>query len=192
MLAPTLPRIQILERTLSRVRHRDFSPVKPGRNEHAITPAGRCRLHLEVAVEVMKRTEDGGWNGLLLFLEAGRDRGHAPVELAPLRLRFARWEQRHHRADFLFLLGAGECVTAAVEDAVQRVVVAHRDRVELVIVTPRTAETQAEHRLPQIVDRVLNRQVVIVLRVEAEPPRDREIAGRDRAFGVAFTITSNR
>ena len=185
-------RIEVFERALSRVGDGDLSRIEPRWNEHAITPSRRRCLHFEVTVEIVQRTEDGGGDGLLLLLKTRRDGSDSPVELAPFWKRFARRQQRQQRADFLLLLGTGERIAAAVEDAVQRVVVVHRDRIELVIVTPRTTETQPEHRLAQIVDRVPNSQVVIVLRVEPKSPRDREIAGRGELLGIAVTSSLRR
>ncbi len=60
------------------------------------------------------------------------------------------------------------CRPATGHDAVKGVVVLHRHRVELVIVTSNTSETQPEHGLSQCIDRVLDRKVVVVLGIKSE------------------------
>ena len=86
--------MEILERALSRVRHGDLPLVEPRWNEDAVAPSRCRRLHLEVAVEVVDRTQNGSRHGLLLLLKAGGNRGDSRLELAPFRERFAGREQR--------------------------------------------------------------------------------------------------
>ena len=185
-------RIEILERALRGVRHRDLSLVNPRRDEHAIAAARRRGLHLEVPIEIIERAQHRRRHGLLLLLQLARERGHARIEFTPLRPGFFQRLQRHHRARFRFLLRAGEGVARAVENAVQRVIIARRDGIEFVIVTACAAQAQAQHGLTQRVDRVLDRQVVIILRVESEAAGDREITGGRRAFRVQLARAASR
>ena len=87
--------------------------------------------------------------------------------------------QGHEVLGPLRLLRPGEGVARAGEDAVEGVIVLARDRVELVVVAAGAGDRQAEDRLAQRVDRVLDRQVVVVLRVEAEAAGDGQEAGGD-------------
>ena len=86
----------------------------------------------------------------------------------------------------MLLLRAGERIAAAVEDPVKRVVVVHRNRVEFVIVAAGAAQAEAKNGLAQRVDRVLDGQVMIILGIEAESPRNGEISGRGRTLRVLF------
>src|SRR4051812_22234026 len=79
---------------------------------------------------------------------------------------------RHQVIRLLLLLRAGEGVARAGEKAVERVVVLRGNWIKLVIVVAGAAEAKAENRLAGGVDGVLNGQVVIVLRIEAEAARD--------------------
>ena len=93
----------------------------------------------------------------------------------------------------LRLLRAGEGVTRAGEDAVEGVILLARDRVELVVVAPAAGDRQAEDRLAQRVDRVLDRQVVVVLRVEAEAAGDgQEPGGDDPRVAASRSASSSR
>src|SRR5437016_2130457 len=80
-------------------------------------------------------------------------------------------------------LRARKRVARAVEDAVERVVIARRDGIELVIVTARAADAQAEHAFAHVVNQVLDGQMKLVV-PRAEPPRDSEITGRDNLLEV--------
>ncbi|MCY2962520.1 MAG: hypothetical protein NT069_02520 [Planctomycetota bacterium] len=51
--------------------------------------------------------------------------------------------------------------------------------------TPRASQAQSQNRLTERVNRVLNREVVVVLGIETESSRDRQVAGRCHPFGVA-------
>ena len=167
--ADSAERVKILERTLRIRRHGNRPIINPRRHEHAVAAAGRRSLHLEITIHVIQRTQGGGGRRLLLSLQIPRQRRDMCVELAPLGLRLLRRQQRNQRTGFLLLLRTGERVARALEDAVERVVIVHRDRIELVRMAARAAERQAKNGLAQRVDRVLNREVMIILRVEAEP-----------------------
>src|SRR5262249_53923767 len=87
-----------------------------------------------------------------------------PVEILGLLAADERDHLRRVRVDF----GAREGIADAVEDAVKRVVIALRDRVELVIVTARATHAQAQKSLSEVVNRVVDRQVhLLVARTEA-------------------------
>ena len=90
------------------------------------------------------------------------------IKFSPLRDRFAGRDQWHHCSKSLFLFRAREGIPTAVEDAVHRVVVLHRDGIKLMIMTPRATEAEPHDRLSQRIDGVLNCQMVIVLRIEPE------------------------
>ena len=88
------------------------------------------------------------------------------------------------RSHVRLLLRAGEGISRAVEDAVEGVIVPRGDGVVLVVVAPGAAERQAEERLAERVDRVLDGQVVVVLGVEPEAPRHGDEAGGRHEPGV--------
>ena len=119
-----------------------------------------------------------------------------PGERVPQRLGLGAGPERGHGPHVRLLLRAGEGIPRAVEDAVEGVIVAGGDGVVLVVVAAGAAERQAEERLAGRVDRVLDRQVVIVLGVEPEPPRDRpgsrspSPSGRRRARAAPSAMMS--
>ena len=190
--ADSAERVKILERTLRIRAHGDLPLVNPRRHEHALAATSGGGLHLEIAIEVIQRTQHRRGCRLLLPFQIPSQRGDACIERAPFGLRFLRGQQRNQRARFLLLLRTGERVAGALEDAVERVVIVHRDRVELVRVTPRTAERQAENGLAQRVDGVLNGEVMIVLRVEPKAPRNREVTGGRHPLSVTRARSSAR
>ena len=57
-------------------------------------------------------------------------------------------------------------LATAVKDSVQAVIVLHGHIIKFVIMAPCTAKTESKHRLSQCVNRVLNRQMMIVLRIK--------------------------
>ena len=84
----------------------------------------------------------------------------------------------------MFAIGANERLNlrlaAAREDAVQRVVILRRDRIELVIVAARAGDRQAEEALRHDVDAVVDDVVLHSL----EPLADREEAERGEVARV--------
>ena len=68
------------------------------------------------------------------------------------------------------MLRAGVRVHGTVKDAVQRVVVRSRDGIKLVIVTTCATDGQAEKRLTEVVERVLNGDVLQIVRTHADTP----------------------
>jgi len=61
-----------------------------------------------------------------------------------------------------------------------------------VIVTPRAGNAQPQNALAEHVNRVVDRQKVILIQIKAKSPRDAEISGRRDKFGIAFVgLVSN-
>ncbi len=164
--APRPRRIYVGIRTLGRGGHPRPVEVAPGNAR-----PHRNLLRLERTVDPDDRAElglDRGLAGVDLL-----DLGDKPGEgLVVCLLPCGGLGGRHHWhkiARTVLLLRAGEGVAGAVENPVESIVVGRRDRVELVVVAAGTAKAETEHRLADRVDRVLDRQVLIILRVEPEP-----------------------
>lgn len=86
----------------------------------------------------------------------------------------------------LFGFAAGEGEAGGGEDAVERVVIAHRDGIVFVVVTAGTAEGEAEDRFAHGIEDVLVGQVHVLVDVVTESTGDGEEAGGDDVFGEAF------
>ena len=144
---------------------------------------------------------DGGVDAGLLVGAVGRlpGLGFQSHELLHLRvkpgqLRTMRFEQgvdlrgRLERHE-VFLgpadLGTGERVARAAENAVETVVVAGRERIELVIVAAGAGNGRTENGAAHIVDGIFERQMMFAIAVAAEAPGDGEIAGGDDALACA-------
>src|SRR5262249_54734635 len=79
-------------------------------------------------------------------------------------------------------------VAGAAEDAVHRVIVAVGNRVELMVVAPGATHAESQKCFPNIVDRVVDRQIVFVI-LRAEPPRSRDISsGNDMLVAICFSL----
>ena len=173
---------ELLEGALRGGRHGDRPLIPPRRHEHAVAPAAGRSLELEVAVEIGDRAERCRRHGLV---EGGKLR-RQPTDVgfirAPRLSVGSRLPERRQAPHPLLLLRAGEGIAAALEDPVQGVVVAGADGIELVIVAAGAAEAQAHHRCPEGVDGVLDREVVVFLRIEAEAAGDGKKPGRHDAL----------
>src|SRR4029079_15105390 len=106
-------------------------------------------------------------------------RGDGRAVRAEQRLDLRGRQQRDEALLPLAHLGTGEGVAGAGEDAVEGVVVARGERVELVVVAPRAGDGAAQHGTAQVVDRVLERQVVFARAIAAEAPRDGQVTRGD-------------
>ena len=84
------------------------------------------------------------------------------------------------------LLAARPGELRAVKDPVECVIVARGDRVELVVVAARAFERQSEERLPDAVDRALQREVPQFVGGGCIPATEGQEAGGGHQFGVAF------
>ena len=71
----------------------------------------------------------------------------------------------------------------ALEDTIEAVVVARRDRVVFVIVAPCTAEREAKDGLAKRVDCVLKREVHVLVDVMPKAPRDGKVTCGGDALG---------
>src|SRR6185436_3942354 len=128
--------------------------------------------------DVVERADFDAGHSLLGRLQLLSENREPFIVFSPRNRCFVRRQQRSHRPYLLLLLRAGEGITAALEDAVEGVVVAGGDRIELVVMAAGTAECQADERLAEGINRVLNREMVVVFAIKSEPPRDGEIARR--------------
>ena len=84
----------------------------------------------------------------------------------------------------LELFRAGVRELRARKDTVQGVIIAHRHGVELVVVTPRTAERDPQVRAAHRVDRVLERQVPQVIRTRSVSAGEGQKPGRHDPLGI--------
>ena len=107
----------------------------------------------------------------------------------PLARELSGRQQRHEVPRPLGLLVTGEGELRTGNDAVEGIVVGRGDGVILVVVAAGTANGEAKGRLAERVDRVLMGQVHVIDRVEAEPSRDGEKAGRRDPFGEGFSVS---
>src|SRR5262249_36322756 len=107
------------------------------------------------------------------FLDLGSQRTCLGVKSGLEPDRIFAWYQGDEVGRLPAIFRAGIGIAAAVENAIEGVIVLAQNRIEFVIVAPGTAERQSQERLAGGVDRVLNGQVMIVFRVEAEAARDR-------------------
>ena len=95
---------QIFVGALCGIRNGDFPLVKPRWDEHTVAPACRRCLHFKVTVHIVERSQNGGGNGQLSFLQLRGHRRNAMIECSPFWNRFLGWQQWDHRAKSLLLL----------------------------------------------------------------------------------------
>ena len=171
---------EIGERALGLRDHVGTALEAPGIDEAAEAPAGRRLLDLEVAVELVQGLDGDPGQGDLVRLQ-GRLR---PRDRFAQGLGFGARAERGHRSHLRLLLRAGEGIPRAVEDAIEGIVVARGDGVVLVVVATRAAEREAEDRLAERVDRVLDGEVVVILGVESEATRHGDEPGGRHEPGV--------
>ena len=141
-------------------------------------------MELEVAVEIGDRAERRRGDGALEGGKLAGQAGYPGLVVTEATRVGARGLERREAPHPLLLFRAGERIAAAFEDPVEGVVVAGADRIELVIVAAGAAEAQGHDRLPHRVDRVLDREVVVLFRIEAEAARDREKPSGRHALGI--------
>ncbi len=98
------------------------------------------------------------------------------------RVRFGLRDAQDHVLLVLDVLRARERIARAVENSKKRVVVLGGNRIVLVIVTARAAHAQAQHGLAEVIDGVIDREVHVLLRHDAETLGNRQVAG---GHGVA-------
>ena len=182
--AAATPWVEMLKRALRGRRDGDCPLVTPGSHENTVTSSMGRGLQFEVAVDIGDGAERRRRWGTIERRELLREPGDICLEIPPATFVCVWTDQRGERPHPLLLFRSGEGIAAALENPVERVVVAHADGIKFVVVAAGTAEAQAHDRLPHRVDCVLNREVVVVFRVEAEAARDRQIARGDDLLGI--------
>ncbi len=150
--------------------------LRPLRLNGRRTPLGFVARRAALGLQVLQLLVDGGQ----LFVERGH---HGLVLLGR--------HQRHEVALPLLVFRSRKRIPRALENAVERIVVAHRHRIELVVVAARAAQREAHGRAAQRVERVLDRLVHGGVGIHAEPARLRdEPGGHDLA--VARRLVGRR
>ncbi len=155
-----------------------------GQGETAAAGIGRNELSAE-QLEISARYFISRIVGITALLQPGIVRG-AFGDSIGLSGGSIGERDGHRVTRHLGVLAAGERIAGAIEDAVQGVVIAHRDGVELVIVAAGTAEGETENGLAERVDGVIDSEVEVAGDVEAEAARDGEVAGGDDQLAPLF------
>ena len=68
------------------------------------------------------------------------------------------------------MLGPRMRIDGAREDAIERIIVFSGDRVEFVPVASRASECKPEEGLAEVIERILDRDMLQILRADADPP----------------------
>ena len=161
--------VQVLERALGGGGYRNLPLVQPRGNQHAVTAAGRRGLKLKVAIHLVQRPQHARRRSLAGGRQLGPQCRQLLLMRSPECLGLRGRYQRQHRPHFLLLFRTWERIPATVKNAIKGVVVLRGHRIKLVIMAAGTAQAQAQHALAQRVNSVLDRQMMIILRIEPEP-----------------------
>ena len=177
-------RVTVFEGALCLGGDSNGSIIHPRRHEHPLAAARSRSLQFKIAIQVVDRSEQRRRHRQPRSLDRSCERSHPVFVVLPTWQGLLRRDQRHHGPRTLLLFRPWESESSALKHAVQRIIIGQRHRIELVVVASGTTQRQTQKGLTHRVDGVLEGQVVVILRVEAEPPRNGQESGGRHAFGI--------
>ena len=177
-------RVTVFEGALCLGSDSNGSVIHPRRHQDPLAAARRRSLQFKIPIQVIDGPQQRRGHRQPRSLDRSCERSHPVFVVLPTWQGLLRRDQRHHGPRTLLLFRPWESEASALKHPVQRVVIGQRHRVVLVVVASGTTQRQSQKGLTHGVDGVLEGQVVVILRVKTEPPRNGQKTGGRHAFGI--------